>query len=168
LSADCRLTLTVRPARNAAEIAAARDLRVRVFCDEQGVDREVELDGLDQEATQIVALDETGVIATCRLRFIQQVRPNVKPRTRRNQLVCRLERMAVERRCRGEGAGSRLLEAAEQEALRQGATSMLLHAQRRAEGFYAAAGYETEGEPFIEERIEHIAMTKPLGGSGGR
>jgi predicted GNAT family N-acyltransferase len=150
---SCRLTLTVRPVRDAAEVEAAMDLRVRVFCDEQGVDREAELDGLDDEATQIVALDESGVIATCRLRFIEG--------------VCRLERMAVERRYRGEGAGSKLLEAAEQEARRQGASSVLLHAQRRAEGFYAAAGYVAEGEPFIEEGIEHVAMTKPLGGSGG-
>jgi predicted GNAT family N-acyltransferase len=154
LSADCRLTLTVRPARDAAEVRAAMDLRVRVFCDEQGVDRRVELDGLDDEATQIVALDESGVIATCRLRFLDD--------------ACRLERMAVERRYRGAGAGRRLLEGAEGEARRQGANSMLLHAQRRAEGFYAGAGYEAEGETFIEEGIEHVAMTKRLGGNGER
>jgi predicted GNAT family N-acyltransferase len=151
LSADCRLTLTVQPARDAAEVRAAMDLRVRVFCDEQGVDRRVELDGLDDEATQIVALDESGVIATCRLRFLDD--------------ECKLERMAVERRYRGAGAGRRLLEVAEVEARRQGASSMTLHAQRRAEGFYAGAGYVAEGETFIEEGIEHVAMTKRLGGS---
>jgi predicted GNAT family N-acyltransferase len=151
LSADCRLTLTVRPARDAAEVRAAMDLRVRVFCDEQGVDRRVELDGLDDEATQIVALDESAVIATCRLRFLDD--------------ECKRERMAVERRYRGAGAGRRLLEVAEVEARRQGASSMTLHAQRRAEGFYAGAGYVAEGETFIEEGIEHVAMTKRLGGS---
>ena len=130
------------------------DLRVRVFCDEQGVDRRAELDGLDDEATQIVALDESGVIATCRLRFLDN--------------GCKLERMAVERRLRGAGAGRRLLEGAEDAASRQGATSMLLHAQRRAEGFYAAAGYEAEGETFLEEGIEHVAMKKRLGGPGER
>ena len=80
--------------------------------------------------------------------------------------TCKLERMAVDRRFRGAGAGRKLLEAAEDEARHQGATSMLLHAQRRAEGFYAAAGYVAEGEPFLEEGIEHVAMTKPLGGRG--
>jgi predicted GNAT family N-acyltransferase len=152
LSADRRLTLTLRPARDAAEVRAALDLRVRVFCDEQGVDRQVELDGLDDEATQIVALDEREVVATCRLRLIGR--------------GCRLERMAVERRYRGAGAGRRLLEVAEEEARRQGARSMTLHAQRRAEGFYADAGYVAEGGTFIEEGIEHVAMTKLLGGSG--
>jgi predicted GNAT family N-acyltransferase len=151
LSADCRLTLTVRPAREATELRAAMDLRVRVFCDEQGVDRRVELDGLDDEATQIVALDESGVIATCRLRLVGR--------------SCKLERMAVERRYRGAGAGRKLLEGAEDEARGQGARTMTLHAQRRAEGFYAGAGYVAEGETFIEEGIEHVAMTKRLGGS---
>jgi predicted GNAT family N-acyltransferase len=152
LSADCRLTLTVRPARDPAEVRAAMDLRVRVFCDEQGVDRVVELDGLDDEATHVVALDEREVVATCRLRLIGR--------------SCKLERMAVERRYRGAGAGRRLLEEAEDEARRQGARSMTLRAQRRAEGFYASAGYVAEGETFIEEGIEHVAMTKRLGGSG--
>jgi predicted GNAT family N-acyltransferase len=168
LSADCRLTLTVRPARDPAEVRAAMDLRVRVFCDEQGVERRVELDGLDDEATQIVALDESGVIATCRLRFLDEARPEAEPRTHRRLVECKLERMAVERRLRGAGAGRRLLEGAEDEARRQGATSMLLHAQRRAEGFYAAAGYEAKGETFLEEGIEHVAMMKRLGGPGER
>jgi predicted GNAT family N-acyltransferase len=152
LGAERCLTLTARPTRDPAEIEAAMDLRVRVFCDEQGVDRRVEPDGLDDEATQIVALDESGVIATCRLRCLDR--------------VCKLERMAVERRVRGAGAGRRLLEAAEEEARRQGASSMLLHAQCRAEGFYAAGGYLAEGDTFIEEGIEHVRMSKPLGGEG--
>jgi predicted GNAT family N-acyltransferase len=137
------------------------DLRVRVFCDEQGVERRAELDGLDEKATQIVALDDGDVIATCRLRFVA-TGPDAKRRTRGVGLECKLEQMAVERRHRGGGVGRVLLEAAEDEARRRGAPSMLLHAQRRAEGFYAAAGYRAEGEPFDEEGIEHIRMRRPL------
>jgi predicted GNAT family N-acyltransferase len=148
LSADCRLTLTVRPARDAAEVEAAMDLRVRVFCDEQGVSREEELDGLDEEALQIVALDESGVIATCRLRDLGA--------------EWKLERMAVEARVRGLGVGARLLAGAEDEAHARGAEQMVLHAQIRAEPFYAANGYAPEGEWFMDAGIEHIAMRKAL------
>jgi predicted GNAT family N-acyltransferase len=156
LSAECRLTVTVRPARDPAEVAAAQDLRLRVFCQEQGVSREEELDGLDDQALHVVALDESGVVATCRLRFTE---PGSGARRE-----CKLERMAVDRRLRGLGVGAKLLAAAEQEAAAHGASTITLHAQRRAESFYAGHGYLAEGETFISARIEHVLMRKPLKG----
>ena len=151
MSADCRLTLTVREARDAADVEAAKRLRLEVFCEEQGVDRDEELDGLDDEATHVVALDEKGVQATCRLRFLGE--------------DCKLERMAVARRLRGLGAGARLLEESERIARERGASRMVLNAQTRAQGFYAGAGYGPEGELFMEANIEHVRMTKPLDGA---
>jgi predicted GNAT family N-acyltransferase len=148
LSAECRLTLTVRPARDAEEIAAAQQLRFRVFCEEQGVDRAHELDSLDRDSLHVVALDESGVVATCRLRFLER--------------TCKLERMAVERRLRGLGAGAKLLGTAEELARERGAGTMVLNAQTRAREFYAANGYRPEGSPFMEAGIEHVRMTKPL------
>ena len=149
MTADCRLTVTVRPARDEAEIKAAMDLRVRVFVDEQGVSPEEELDDLDEEALQVVAVDESGVIATCRMRDI-------------GDGACKLERMAVERRLRNLGVGARLLAGAEREARERGASEIVLHAQRRAVRFYAAHGYVAEGEPFMEAEIEHLRMRKGL------
>jgi predicted GNAT family N-acyltransferase len=149
LSADCRLTVTVRTTRDAREIEAAMDLRIRVFCGEQGVSEEEETDKLDAEATQIVAVDETGVVATCRLRY---------PEAR----TCKLERMVVDKRLRERGVGGRLLAGAEDEARSDGAERMVLNAQRRAEPFYAANGYQAEGEMFVEAGIEHVRMTKAL------
>ena len=149
MSADCRLTVTVRPARDAAEVGAAKDLRVRVFCDEQGVEPEEELDDLDQGATHVVGADESRVIATCRLRELDGG-------------VWKLERMAVERPLRRLGVGGRLLAGAEREARERGAAEMILHAQRRAEGFYSSQGYAPEGETFMEAGIEHVAMRKAL------
>jgi predicted GNAT family N-acyltransferase len=141
--------VTVRPTRDAKEIEAAMDLRIRVFCGEQGVDPEEETDDLDDVSTQIVALDESDVIATCRLRYLEDQ-------------ACKLERMAVEVRMRGQGVGARLLAGAESEARDHGAPTMVLHAQRRAEPFYAEHGYQAEGETFLEAEIEHVRMTKAL------
>jgi predicted GNAT family N-acyltransferase len=149
LTADCNLTITVRQARDDAEVAAAMDLRVRVFVDEQGVSPEEELDHLDEASLQIVGLDDTGVIATCRLRDL-------------GDSEWKLERMAVDRRRRGFGVGARLLEGAEREARESGAREMVLHAQRRAEPFYAAHGYVAEGDIFMEAEIEHVRMRKGL------
>jgi predicted GNAT family N-acyltransferase len=159
LSADCRLTVTVREARDAAEVEAAMRLRDRVFLDEQGVSREEEFDGLDDEAVQIVAVDEKGVVATCRLRFGGSPGgDDLKPGT------CKLERMAVEKRARGLGVGARLLAGAEREAAARGAELMVANAQTRAQGFYAGGGFEPEGELFMEAGIEHVKMAKALQG----
>jgi predicted GNAT family N-acyltransferase len=151
LTADCRLTVTVRAVRDEAEVQAAMDLRVRVFVDEQGVDAEEEVDDLDAESLQIVGLDERRVIATCRLRDL-------------GEGEWKLERMVVERRARRRGVGARLLAGAEREARDRGAREMLLNAQRRAEAFYAANGYAPEGGTFMEANIEHVRMRKALGG----
>jgi predicted GNAT family N-acyltransferase len=149
LTADCRLTITVRPARGAAEVEAAMDLRVRVFVDEQGVDAEEEVDNLDEQSVQIVGVDDTGVIATCRLRDL-------------GEGEWKLERMAVDRRLRRLGVGARLLDGAEREARERGGRQMVLHAQRRAEAFYGSRGYVAEGDTFLEAEIEHVRMRKAL------
>jgi predicted GNAT family N-acyltransferase len=141
--------VTVRVARDAAEVKEAQDLRVRVFCDEQGVSPELELDGLDDQATQIVALDDSGVIATCRLRFSGR--------------SCKLERMAVEADRRGLGVGRRLLEGAEDEARRRGASEIKLHGQVAARGFYERGGYAVLSEEIIPDAgIDHVRMRKAL------
>ncbi|MDX6644071.1 MAG: hypothetical protein QOD76_2033, partial [Solirubrobacteraceae bacterium] len=59
--------MRVRRARDAAERDAAVALRQRVFCEEQGVPRTLELDGRDGEAIHIVALRGGDVIGTCRV-----------------------------------------------------------------------------------------------------
>ena len=148
MGSPCRLTVTVRRTEDPAEITAAHELRVRVFCGEQGVDASEEIDEHEASATQVVALDESGVVATCRLRMVDG--------------ACKLERMAVERGLRGSGVGSRLLAGAEEIAREDGASRMVLHAQTRARGFYAGSGYEAEGELFMEAGIEHVRMSKPL------
>ena len=127
------------------------DLRVRVFVDEQGVKPEEEVDDLDRESVQIVGVDDTGVIATCRLRDL-------------GGGEWKLERMAVDRRVRRNGVGGRLLAGAEREARERGATEMVLNAQRRAEPFYTTHGYTPEGDTFLEAEIEHVRMRKELGG----
>jgi predicted GNAT family N-acyltransferase len=141
-------TVEFRPAHNDEEIEAAMELRRRVFFDEQGVSPEADFDGLDPEATHIVALRRGAVVATCRLRF---------PRG-----LCKLERMAVEQNLRRTGIGTGLIAEAEREAAREGATEVLLNAQRRVEEFYAACGYAAEGDTFLEEGIPHVQMRKRL------
>jgi predicted GNAT family N-acyltransferase len=73
-----------------------------------------------------------------------------------------LRQMAVSEARRGMRIGARLLEIAEVWARDQGFFLIVLNARMGAEGFYAKFGYRSEGEPFEENTIPHIRMTKRL------
>jgi predicted GNAT family N-acyltransferase len=138
----------VRPVQSDAELAAALDLRERVFCGEQGVSVAADRDGRDGEATHLVAVEDGQVIGTCRLLF--------------RDGIARLGRLAVEPDRRGHGIGARILHEADRVARDQGSEVISLHAQTYAETLYLNAGYEERGPSFTEEGIEHVAMEKRL------
>ena len=140
--------MEVRLARNAAEVEQALDLRVAVFCGEQGVDVSAERDADDDHALHLVAVEDGRVVGTCRVVM--------------RDGVARLGRMAVERSHRGRGVGAGLLAVAERAARESGAVRVRLHAQVGARAFYARGGYEARGEPFVEEGIDHVTMERPL------
>ena len=140
--------MEVRLARNAAEIERALDLRIEVFCGEQGVDVSAERDADDDRALHFVAVDDGRVVGTCRVIM--------------DGGLARLGRMVVERSRRGTGLGAELLAVAERAARDGGAGRVRLHAQVGAREFYARGGYEARGEPFVEEGIDHITMERAL------
>ena len=141
-------SVVFRRARDAAERSAAAELRIRVFCGEQGVLRAQEIDGLDDAALHLVAVRGEQVIGTCRLLFAGA--------------TCRLGRLVVAREARRRGIGAGLLALAEEEARTARVERIVLNAQTRARGVYRGAGYIERGEAFIEAGIEHVRMERPL------
>ena len=119
-----------------------------MFVHEQGVAPVADRDGRDGEALHVVAMRLGDLVGTCRVIV--------------DDGLGRLGRMAVEPELRGRGAGAAILEEAERVARTAGATRMRLHAQVAARSLYERAGYETAGEVFLEEGIEHVTMEKPL------
>ena len=75
-----------------------------------------------------------------------------------------LRQMAVAEERRREKIGAQLLAHAEDWARGQGCRLMVLNARLGAEGFYARYGYLAQGEPFDENTVPHIRMTKRLVG----
>ena len=73
-----------------------------------------------------------------------------------------LRQMAVAEDRRRERIGARLLAQAEEWARSEGYRHIVLHARLGAEGFYAKYGYLAEGEPFDENTIPHVRMSKRL------
>ena len=143
--------IDVRWAAAPAELAGAIAVREKVFCEEQGVSRAEELDGLDDDSRHVVAIDTDSdrVIGTTRLRVYGA--------------DARVGRVAVARDWRRRGVASRMLELALGGAREQGCTSARLAAQMQATALYERAGFAVESdEPFDEAGIAHLWMSRRL------
>ena len=121
-----------------------RRVRNEVFVAEQQVPLDIEFDGRDSEAAHFMAVDGHGqVIGTARLLPDGQI-----------------GRMAVLQRHRGRGIGRRLLDKAVETAREFGHWRVFLHAQAHAVKFYTDAGFQRDGEPFMEAGIPHLPMAR--------
>lgn len=137
-----------RPARDQSEVDAALAVRRDVFCVEQGVSLEEELDGRDDEALHLVVVDDGEVVGTCRLLA--------------EGAEVKLGRMAVAPSHRGRGMAAALLVEAEARAREMGAERIALAAQLGAQSLYERAGYAPYGDVFLDAAIEHVMMGKAL------
>lgn len=120
---------------------ALKAIRKSVFIDEQHVPKDLEWDGQDDDCIHFLASVNATPVATARL-------------TARGQIG----RMAVLRKYRGIGIGSRLLAAVIEQARQSGFEQVFLHAQVNVIGFYEKYGFSTEGDIFIDAGIEHRTM----------
>ncbi len=128
----------------------ARQVRTEVFVQEQQIPLALEWDEDDASALHAVAYNRLGMpVATGRL-------------LQHGPRVARIGRMAVNRVLRGSGLGRNILHALMDAARQRGDRSVILHAQRSAEGFYRQLGFEGQGEPFEEAGIPHLEMHREL------
>jgi predicted GNAT family N-acyltransferase len=143
-------SVTIRWLAGGEDLAAALALRDRVFCEEQGVPREEEIDGRDERALHMVAsAHEAGaVIATLRL-FVDDG-------------VAKIGRVAVERDWRRRGIALRMLQLAVARAAALGCERARLAAQVDAVELYVKAGFAVESAPFEEAGIAHVWMGRSL------
>jgi predicted GNAT family N-acyltransferase len=130
------------------DLRRAIALRELVFCGEQGVPLEEEIDGLDKDARHIVAVQGEHVVGTTRLRS--------------KAGEAKIGRVAVEREWRGRGIALRMLELAMRGAREDGCVSARLAAQVQATGVYERAGFTIESELFVEAGIDHVWMGRSL------
>jgi len=142
------MTPEIAEAVDAADRAACIALRIAVFCGEQGVTRDEEIDGLDETARHLLARVAGRPAGTLRLR--------------RDGPVAKIERVCVDGRHRGAGLGAALLRKALRLAAEDGASEARLGAQVSALGFYERLGFAAQGPVYLDARIPHRLMVRPL------
>ncbi len=128
----------------------AQAIRTSVFVQEQKIPAAMEWDAADGGCVHAVAYNRFGMaVGTGRL-------------IEHSPGVAKIGRMAVLQTMRGAGIGRALLEALTRCARERGERELLLHAQLRAAGFYARAGFTQRGDVFDEAGIAHVAMVCAL------
>jgi predicted GNAT family N-acyltransferase len=136
----------IRKADYHADLAMLRDIRERVFVQEQNVPIEIEWDDLDKDCDHVLAIDAQGqAIGTGRLTPQHTI-----------------GRMAVLASWRGKGVGDALLLHLIALARLKQLPSVSLHAQISAIGFYQKHGFSAYGPRYLEAGIVHQSMTLTL------
>jgi predicted GNAT family N-acyltransferase len=122
----------------------ALSIRLRVFVQEQGVPRQIELDTDDQWATHFLAYLGGKPVGVARVVIRHQ--------------QAKIGRMAVLKSYRKRGVGKGLLKQSVKLARKHGANSIVLHAQVPVIGFYERMGFRCVGRAFMEAGILHRKM----------
>ena len=126
-------------------IADIQSIRRQVFQEEQGVAAALEFDGLDAQATHLLAIHQGVAVGTTRIR-------------RLTEDTAKIERVAVLAAHRGEGIGRQLMHYALDHLKRQGIPQIKVNAQLQVQPFYESLGFKVEGEVFEEAGIPHVTM----------
>ncbi len=131
------------------DIATCQRLRRVVFIDEQGVSEADEVDGLDDRAIHLLAFAGDDPVGTARLLLKGH--------------LGKIGRVCVLPQARGTGLGAALIRRALDEFRSMpGVDQVTLGAQSHATGFYAALGFRTVGEEFMDAGIPHREMVLDL------
>jgi ElaA protein len=137
-------------ALSARELYAILALRAEVFVVEQRC-AYLDPDGADPEARHLFAEDAQGALVA----YARLFAPGVK------YTEAAIGRVVTAPRVRGAGFGraliARALEAIERA---DGEVDVHLSAQAHLERFYGSFGFVRVGEPYLEDAIPHVGMTR--------
>lgn len=129
---------------NKNNINLAFDIRTKVFIEEQGIDKNVEIDGTDKDAKNMILIVNNKPIGTSRLIVIE------------NKMY--LGRVAILKEYRKKGYATHMIKFLLDEAKKLGYNEVFIHAQTYAKTFYEKIGFKQFGDDFLEANIPHIHM----------
>ncbi len=141
-------TIDIHWARRPEEVQGAVAVRKQVFCVEQGVSLEEELDGRDEEALHLVAAQDGRIVATLRLLIDGE--------------QAKVGRVAVLKDWRRRGIALAMVELAVLEARSRGCTRASLASQTYAIPLYERAGFAVDSAIFEEAGMPHVWMRMRL------
>jgi predicted GNAT family N-acyltransferase len=122
-----------------------KNIREKVFIQEQKVTPQLEWDGMDEKAIHFLVFNDKAAIGCARAIVIKD--------------HMQLGRMAVLKEYRGQGIGSALLEKAMTIAKLNQLSAIYISAQCHAIDFYKKFGFEVKSDIYLDAEIPHRDMT---------
>lgn len=129
---------------NDDNINLAFDIRREVFIKEQGIEEDIEIDGSDKYAKNMILTINNIPIGTGRLIEIDK--------------KMYIGRLAVLKQYRKKGYGTNIIRFLLNEAKNMGYREVFIHAQSYAINFYEKLGFKSFGDEFLEANILHKNM----------
>jgi predicted GNAT family N-acyltransferase len=126
-------------------LSQLKNIREKVFIQEQKVTPQLEWDGMDENAMHFLAFKDEEAIGCARAVVIKN--------------YMQLGRMAVLKEYRGQGIGSALLEKAIVTAKLNQLSAIYISAQCHAIDFYKKFGFEVTSDIYLDAEIPHRDMT---------
>lgn len=120
-------------------------VRRHVFITEQGYTEEEEFDEHDETCPHLVLFDGETPVATGRLFLLPDG-------------TAKIGRIAVEKVCRGQHLGAKIVSMLLERAKETGAVRAYVSAQSYAVPFYNKLGFQEYGDEYLDGRIPHRDM----------
>ena len=136
------MSIEIKQITNSADLEQAFAIRRQVFCIEQNVSEEIEMDEFDEDATHILAYINDNPVGTARWRFTED--------------GAKMERFAVLNEYRGKGIGEALVNYTLGKL--KDYDCIYLNAQESVIKFYEKFGFDVVGDRFYEADILHKMM----------
>jgi len=136
------MSIEIKQITNSADTEQSFAIRRQVFCIEQNVSEEIEMDEFDEDATHILAYIDNKPIGTARWRFTED--------------GAKMERFAVLIEYRGKGVGEALVNYTLGKL--KDYDYIYLNAQESVIKFYEKFGFDVVGDRFYEADIPHKMM----------
>ncbi len=126
-------------------LSQLKNIREKVFIQEQKVTPQLEWDGMDEKAIHFLVFNDKAAIGCARAIVIKD--------------HMQLGRMAVLKEYRGQGIGSALIEKAMTIAKLNQLAAIYISAQCHAIDFYKKFGFEVKSDIYLDAEIPHRDMT---------
>ncbi|MFC1760369.1 GNAT family N-acetyltransferase [Candidatus Neomarinimicrobiota bacterium] len=136
------MSIEIKQVINSTDLERAYAIRRQVFCLEQNVPEDIEMDEFDEDSTHILAYINDNPVGTARWRSTED--------------GAKMERFAVLNEFRGKGVGEALVNYTLGKL--KDYDCIYLNAQESVIKFYEKFGFDVVGDRFYEADIPHKMM----------